>query len=177
MTFNDQRGLSLVEILIAAAILGLGLAGVMTVVPVASYGVQEGSQLSTATFLAQQRIEQARRATWRSTGSLPPVDCLGLSASPTAAPTPTGATCNGSTAATFRDEAPSFPLPDKVPGYEQQYTRTVRITDCGTGAGCTGVVSDAMRLVTVTVSYRPMTGAGLSSGGKTVSIEWVATRQ
>jgi type II secretory pathway pseudopilin PulG len=173
MTFNNERGLSLVEILIAAAMLAVGLAGLMTVVPVASYGVQEGNQLSTATFLAQQRIEQARRATWRSTGSLPPVDCLGMSASATAAPAPAGATCNGSTAATFPDEGPSL---TPITGYPQ-YSRTVRITDCGAGAGCTGVVSDAMRLVTVTVTYRPMTGAGLSSGDKTVRIEWVAARQ
>ena len=170
MSVHNARGMSLVEILIAAGIIGIGLAGLMSVVPMASYGVQEGAQLSTATLLTQQGIEQARRASWMAT---PAVDCLGLSASSTAAPTPTGATCNGSTSVTFPDEGPSL---TPIPGFPQ-YARITRITDCAAGPGCTGVVSGAMRLVSVSVTYQPMTGIGVSSSGKTVTVEWVVAQR
>jgi len=45
------------------------------------------------------------------------------------------------------------------------YTRTVRITSCGVGAGCNGIVNNDLRQVEVTVTYRPMTGIGLSAAG------------
>ena len=50
-----------------------------------------------------------------------------------------------------------------------QFTRTVRITDCGTGAGCGGVVHAGLRQVTVTVSYQPLTGQGQAAAGTTKS--------
>ena len=86
---RDQRGITVAEVLIAAAILALGLAALMSVVPVASYAVQDGNQTSTATFLAQQRLEQVRNATWDAI-----TDCVGLSpnASSPPAPSPAG-TC------------------------------------------------------------------------------------
>src|SRR3989442_7287448 len=37
----NERGLTLVEVLVAAAIIGIGLVGLMTVVPVSSFGVRE----------------------------------------------------------------------------------------------------------------------------------------
>ena len=163
---NDQ-GISLVEVLIAAGIIGVGLAGLMTVVPVASFGMQEGNQLSTATLLAQQRIEQVRQAAWTAS---PAKDCLGLSASPTAPPqAASGVDCDGAVATTFPDEASITGYPD--------YTRTTRIRDCGVGSGCTGVVNAAMRLVTVSVTYRPMTATGVSATGTTVSIDWVVAQR
>src|SRR2546427_12100514 len=72
----NERGLTLAEILVAIAIIGLGLIGLAVVIPVSSYGVQEGNQLSTATFLGEQMVERARAAAWTST---PAVDCLGVS--------------------------------------------------------------------------------------------------
>ena len=70
----NERGITVAEVLIAAAILGLGLAALMTVVPVASYAIQDGNQTSTATYLAQQRLEQVRNARWTAVA-----DCVGLS--------------------------------------------------------------------------------------------------
>lgn len=159
---RDERGLTLAEILVAIAVIGIGLVGLAVVVPVASYGVQEGSQLSTATFLAEQRIEQARNAAWTTA---PVNDCLGVSAGDAA---PTGV-CGGANIATFADEAP-------VPGFAQ-YSRTTRITDCGAGAGCAGVVHAALRLVTVTVTYRPLTAAGASPNDKTVTLSWLVAQR
>ncbi len=60
----DQAGMSLAEILIACVIIAIGLVGLLSAVPTASYGIQEGRQLSTAAFLANQRLEQVRTDEW-----------------------------------------------------------------------------------------------------------------
>jgi prepilin-type N-terminal cleavage/methylation domain-containing protein len=161
---TNERGLTLAEILVAVAIIGLGLVGLAVVIPVSSYGVQEGNQLSTATFLAEQMIERARAATWTSA---PAVDCLGVGTA--AAPVPTGATCNGVATTQFPDEA-------NVTGYTR-YARVMRVTDCATTT-CAGVANPAgMRLVTVTVTYTPLTAAGASPNPKTVRLEWLVAQK
>lgn len=167
MILMNERGLTLAEILVAVAIIGLGLVGLAVVIPVSSYGVQEGNQLSTATFLAEQMIERARAAAWTTT---PAVDCLGVGTG--AAPVPTGATCTTSgtpTATQFPDEA-------NVSGYSR-YARIVRVTDCSTTT-CAGVANPVgMRLVTVTVTYTPLTAAGQSPTPKTVRLEWLVAQK
>ena len=115
---RNPRGITLAEVLIASAILAVGLAALMSIVPVASYGVQDGNQTTTATFLAQQRLEQVRNATWDAT-----TDCVGLSPNAASAPAPSPAGTCGATAVTYSDEA-------AVTGFAQ-YGRSVRITDCG----------------------------------------------
>jgi prepilin-type N-terminal cleavage/methylation domain-containing protein len=162
---GNDRGLTLAEILIAVAILGLGLVGLAAVIPGSTFAVQEGNQLSTATFLAEQRIERARAATW--TG-LPATDCLGVSTG-NAAPVPTGATCNGAATTQFPDEA-------SVAGYPA-YSRIVRVTDCGVTACVPGVTDPRMRLVTVTVTYGGLTAAGQSPVDSTVSLQWLVARK
>ena len=142
----DQRGVTLVEILIAVGIIGVGLVALSSAIPIAAYGIQEGNQLSTATFLANQRLEQVRNAQWRAT---PAVDTLGLSASETTAPVDAGGN------PTFADESPLDPP-------YNGYTRTVRITNCGVSPGCSGVVTTGLRQATVTVGYHPMTGIGVA---------------
>src|SRR5262249_40371885 len=149
--WSDDSGMSLVEVMIAVAIIGVGLLALSSAIPIAAYGIQEGNQLSTATFLANQRMEQVRYATWQAS---PATDKLGVAASSTAAPLGDGG------ATTFPDESP---LASPYAGY----SRTVRITDCGVGAGCGGVVDSSLRQVTITVSYRPMTGVGVAASGTT----------
>ena len=168
----NERGLTLAEILVAIAIIGLGLVGLAVVIPVSSYGVQEGNQLSTATFLAEQMIERARAAAWTSS---PAVDCLGVSTG-NAAPVPTGATCVGAgtpTATQFPDETT---VGVGVSGYPQ-YTRIVRVQNCG-ATPCAGVTNAGMRMVSVTVTYTPLTAAGgQSSGPKTVRLDWLVSQK
>jgi prepilin-type N-terminal cleavage/methylation domain-containing protein len=158
----DQRGMTLPEILVAIAIIMIALVALAAGIPIASYGIQEGSQLTTATFLANQRIEQVKATGWTQ---MPAVDNLGISASATAAPQ------NG-VITTFPDETP-------VAAPYTQYTREVRIVDCGIGAGCGGIVDAGLRQVTVTVSYLPMTGVGVASSGSTKSaiVTMVVTRR
>jgi prepilin-type N-terminal cleavage/methylation domain-containing protein len=57
---HHEGGLTLVEILVAVAVVGVALVGLGIVIPVSSYGVQDASQLSTATFLAEQMMERVR---------------------------------------------------------------------------------------------------------------------
>ena len=144
--------MTLVEVLLATAIIGIGLAALAAAIPMAAYGIHEGSTLSTATFLANQRLEQIRSAVWEQ--GTPCADKIGVSASATVAPT---STCPGA-AVTFADE-PSLPAP------YASYARTTRIASCGAGAGCNGIVHGDLRQVTVTVTYQPMTGTGMSPTG------------
>jgi prepilin-type N-terminal cleavage/methylation domain-containing protein len=162
----NQRGMTLVEVLLAAALIGIGMTALASSIPIAAYGIHEGSSLSTATFLANQRLEQVRNATWQE--ATPCVDNVGVSASASAAPV---STCTGA-AVTFPDEAA---LASPYAGY----ARTTRITSCGVGAGCNGIVDAELRQVTVTVSYRPMTGTGMSATGtaKTTTVSMYRTKR
>jgi prepilin-type N-terminal cleavage/methylation domain-containing protein len=181
---RDERGLTLAEILVAIAIIGLGLIGLAVVIPISSYGVQEGSQLSTAAFLAEQRIEQVRNAGWTGT---PANDCLGLSPGGAGAPAvQPGATCDkpmtdataalGPPPTTFADEA-AVKSASNATGFPG-YARTTRIIDCTAGgAQCMGVSSPSLRLVRVSVSFTPLTGAGVGTAPKTVTVEWLVARR
>ena len=164
---SNQRGITVAEVLIAAAVLAIGLAGVISVVPVASYGVQDGNQTSTATYLARQRLEQVRNAAWTDA-----TDCVGLSATATSAPVASPAGSCGATVTTFPDEA-------TLPGFGQ-YARTVRAVDCGVPGNvlvCGNITSAAMRLVTVTVTYRPISAAGGSNVNTSVMVEWLVAQR
>ena len=164
----NERGLSLVEILVASTIISIGLVGVMTVVPISSYGLQEGKQRSTATFLAEQRLEAVRNATWTAN---PASDCLGLSPSSSDAPTSTTCPGHAGTFTTFPDEA-------SVPGFTD-YSRTARVTNCGAPPGCGGVTDAGMRLVTVGVTYRPVTAAeGVAPGAaRSVTLDLLVAKR
>lgn len=150
--------MSLAEILIACVIIAVGLVGLLSAVPTASYGIQEGRQLSTATFLANQRLEQVRNANWVQCPADAASDTLGVSASATVAPTVGALT-------TFPDENPiAAPYGD--------YTRTVRITNVQPADACPGGVygpNVGLRQIVVTVSYRASTATGISAAGTTKS--------
>lgn len=157
---RNQRGMTLAEVLMAIAIIGIGLAALASAIPLSNYGIQEGNQLSTATFLANQRLEQVRNATWTTS---PAADNLGVSASSTSAPQSGGTT-------TFPDES-------QVAAPYTQYSRQVRITDCGVGAGCTLIVSSELRQVTVTVTYRPLTGVGQAPATKSAVVTMLIAKR
>ena len=142
--FDDRRGITLVEVLVAVGIITVGLSALLAAVPFASYSTREGYQLSTATFLANERLEQVRNARWQSQPR--PVDELGVSPAPTSAPESDATT-------TFADEA-------ALPAPYGDYARAVRIIDCGAGGGCSGIAKADLRQVTITVTYRPMNGVG-----------------
>jgi hypothetical protein len=87
----------LIEVAIAVAVVALGLTAFASGVPTAAMAVSEGAQLSTATFLAVARLDEARRIAWSGGSGL---DSVGLA---------------------FPDEAA---LPDPYAGYARE-VRTI----------------------------------------------------
>jgi prepilin-type N-terminal cleavage/methylation domain-containing protein len=162
---RGERGSTLVEILVALAVIGVVLAGLAIVVPVSIYGIQEGQQLSAATFLAEQMMERARAAAWSDS---PPMDCLGLSTGDTP-PVPAGATCHGATSTQFPDETSG------ISAYPH-YRRSVRVFNCAPSA-CAGATTAAMRRVEVTVAYTPLTSVGISPSAKAVRLDWLVAQK
>jgi prepilin-type N-terminal cleavage/methylation domain-containing protein len=135
-----ESGFTLAEILVACAIISVGLVAVAMGFGMGVDGVEAGRQQSTALFLAEQRIEQARDLAARTpnlasliTANLPASEAYG---------TITG--------------APS-------------YRRTTTITN-NPGA-VTG------KRVDVTVFYRPVTGRGVLTTERQVTLSiFLATR-
>lgn len=155
-----DRGMTLAEVLAAAGVIATGLVALASAVPVAWHAVADAGQTSAAFFLANARLEEARRAAWRST---PPEDALGVSPTPSLPPRSDGAT-------TFADE------PER--GGLGGFTRQMRITDCGSGAGCAGVLSADLRQVTVRVFYRSAgPGSAPSAAQREVMLTTLVTRR
>lgn len=161
---SSERGMTLAEVLIALPIITIGLLALLSAIPLSTYATQEGSQVSTATFLANQRLDQVRTAQWMATCPAT-VDNLGVSSPSTAAPK------DGAAVTTFADENP-------VAAPYTAYTRQVRIEDsipsttvCNVATGAiTGTYG--LRTVTVTVTYRPLSATGTSavSGSRSVTV-------
>ena len=172
---DDQRGMTLAEVLVALPIIMIGLIALLSAIPLSTYATQDGSQTSTATFLANQRLEQVRNAQWFATcnvdvatglvipGAALTTDPVGLSPPSTSAPK------DPSNAVTFADESPmSSPY--------ARYSRQVRIADsvaaaptCDAAGNLSGT---GVRQVTVTVTYTPLsaTGKNAVSGPRSVSV-------
>jgi len=180
---DNERGFSLTELLVAAALIAIGFVALLRVVPLAAAGLQQGNQQSTATQVAQQRLEQAHAAVWTA---LPATDCLGVS-NGNAAPVPSGAACTAAISETY-DAGTNVTFPDEnaVAGYPG-YARTTRITDCGAVA-CSGLVypvtvypgqapTAAPRLITVTVTYEGSGSPGATSRTRTVRLEWLVAQR
>ncbi len=142
--FRDDKGMTLAEVLIAAGIVTFGLVALIGVMPLSTSQIKEASLKTTATFLAQQRLEQIKNARW---SLMNPPDTLG------------GGGSNGDAAvAEWPDEAAVASYP--------QFQRQVRIRDCSIDPGCgipVNATASTLRQVTVTVSFSPMTGVGMFS--------------
>ena len=199
MMLRDSRGFTLPEVLLTVFIIGIGIAAIMSVIPVGAYGVQEGKQLSTATFLADQKLEQIRSLPWVNppTGfpdTAPPAnDCLGLSPNATSAPTVPGPNTpcfDQATGATLAAVGAALPaLADEnataIAGFNG-YSRQVRIFACPPpapfvctppAAGGPDLADADMRLVTVTVTYTPLTAQGVSPVQKPVTVTMVIAKR
>jgi prepilin-type N-terminal cleavage/methylation domain-containing protein len=155
---RDQRGFTVAELLAASVVIGIALLALLQTIPISAYGIQEGSQQSTAVFLANERMEQVMNAQWIGIPLTNPVDTLGVSASATVAPV-----SEVTAVTTFPDENP-------MAGLYAGYTRQVRISNCNVAPGCGGLQKLDMRQATVTVSYAPMTAVGGPAAGATKSV-------
>lgn len=175
-----QDGMTLIEILIALVIIGIGLVAVAAVIPLSSYGIQEGNQMSTAIFLAEQRLEQVRGLQWTGPPTPTTVDCLGTSANLALGyPDSSGAWAAAGSAPSGFASCTSPPnLADQTPASNslappyRNYARQIRIQDCASNA-CFAGSDNTLRLVTVRVSYVPLQGVGGGGSGSTTPPHFV----
>lgn len=66
----DQRGITMVELMVAMVLMAIALLALAASFPYALYGVMLGGFQTTATFLAQEAIERTRAAEYGSIASL-----------------------------------------------------------------------------------------------------------
>jgi prepilin-type N-terminal cleavage/methylation domain-containing protein len=59
-TAADQQGVTLAEVLVATALLAIGMVAVLSAMSIGLGGVESSRRVSTALFLAEQRLEQVR---------------------------------------------------------------------------------------------------------------------
>jgi len=174
----SDGGFTLAEVLLAAVIITIAFVALLSAIPYSSASVQSGNQTSTATFLANQKLEEAKNMSWTAT---PSNDCLGISAGGGAAPSvPGGKTCTlngvvlgaGTALPWAADEAATA-----IPNFSG-YSRSVRITDCtASPALCTGIADAAVRLVTVSVTFRPMATSSTAAAPKTVTVSMLVAER
>ena len=70
MRRRDQRGVSMVELMVAMILMGVALLALAASFPYAMYGVVASGFQTTATLLAQEAIERAKAADYGSIASL-----------------------------------------------------------------------------------------------------------
>ena len=145
---REESGFTLVEILVAVAILMIGLVAVMQWFPLGTAGVESGRRQSTGVFLAEQKIEQIKA--WALSTCTGPPGCAVQQGFATVIKP--GGTC-ANAGNPCADDA--F---NAIPGYPE-YQRTVTIN-----LGPTGTT----RLVRVQVQYRRVTGGAVLAGGQQV---------
>jgi prepilin-type N-terminal cleavage/methylation domain-containing protein len=174
---RGDAGFTLPEVLLAAFIISVAFVTLLSVIPYSTAAVQSGNQMSTATFLADQKLEEAKHVPWISS---PDNDCLGYSVGNNAPTVSPGKTCTlGGVVMN-----PGQPLPWAVDQSETAipnfngYSRNVRIVDCGAGAGCSGIVDAALRQVTVSVTYSPgVSTSSTATSPKTVSVSMLIAQR
>lgn len=157
---RDTAGMTLVEVIIALGIIMVGLLALVATMPLSTSTIAESNLKTTATFLAQQRLEQIKNAQW----------CLTCGAAVGAVDTLGGGNSNSGAAVTqWPDEAYNSIVvaSGNTNASYPRFRREVRITDCSI-ASCSGIATatasaNTLRQVTVTVFFLGMTGPGTAS--------------
>jgi prepilin-type N-terminal cleavage/methylation domain-containing protein len=131
-----EAGFTLAEILVACAIISVGLVAVATGFGFGVDGVEAGRQQSTAVFLAEQQIERAKALAMRQTGLVQLV---------------------------IGTDLPATEAYGTIAGAPPSYRRTTAVTTFNAG-GFNG------KQVDVVVFYRPVTGRGVLTTERSVSL-------
>jgi competence protein ComGC len=157
-TFHDNAGLTVVEVVLALAIIMVGLLALIAAMPLGTSQIGEANVKTTATFLAEQRLEQIKNAKWTTA---PAVDGLGG-----------GGSDGGAAVAQWPDEgygSIAFPGSANCAANDRsggcRFRRQVRIRDCSV-LTCAGIATatatvNTLRQVTVTVFFLPFAGTGV----------------
>lgn len=154
---RDTAGMTVVEVIIAFGVITVGLLALIATMPLAASVIADSNLKTTATFLAQHRLEQIKNAKWTT---VPAVDTLG------------GASSAG-TAGPWADEDYHTIVISSGQGDNASYPRfrrQVRIADCSVVV-CSGIPTgtasiNTLRRVTVTVFFRPLSGTGTASANE-----------
>ncbi len=133
MPWKEETGFLLVEVLVAVALIMIGLVAVMQSYPLGVVGMDTGRRQSTGIFLAEQRLEQIKA--W---------------ASSTAAGQGYASITNGNPSAAACCLAQDY---NSIAGYTL-FRRQVNVTNGPTAN---------TKNIQVQVFYRPLTGNGVSS--------------
>jgi prepilin-type N-terminal cleavage/methylation domain-containing protein len=140
---SGQGGFTLAEILVACAIISVGIMAVAAGFGMGVDGVEAGRQQSTAVFLAEQQIERAKALGMRQTGLVQLV---------------------------IGTELPASEAYGSIPNAPPSYRRTTVITPV-----LAGVFNG--KQVDVVVFYRPVTGRGVLTTERSVSLSiYLASR-
>jgi len=147
--FGDDSGMTVAEVIVALAIIAVGLVALISAMPRSTSLIGESNLKTTGTFLAQQRLEQLKNAAW--TASTP---CPGA----------TAPACDALGGAGSAGDAAVGAWPDETPvASYPRFQRQVRICDCSVAAcnvPCGIVATNQVRRVVVAVSFSRMTGTG-----------------
>ncbi len=149
---RDQFGFTLAEIMVAVAIILVGLVAVLQWFPFGTQGMDTGKRQSTAVFLAEQKLEQIKAFS------------LSAAAGQGFATVTPGNLCF--TAGPCANDGPNaIPPGPPIPGYPE-YSRTVTVQCVVTqpappvvDPGC--AAADTGRLVRVQVGYQRVTTTGV----------------
>lgn len=167
---HSQRGMTLVELMIAMLILAIGLGGLTNVLVVAMAADNRNSKDTSATLLAQMVIEQISAQHPNLSSSIPITDCAGTTWN---IATAGGASPNGTGAALVTDSTSfSYGGIDQTQAYSSiPANYAMQYVDCG-GSGNTGIPTtydvrwnvmtiDANYTRLVTASARPLSATHL----------------
>lgn len=150
---QDDAGMTVAEVIIALGIIMVGLLALIAAMPLSTSQIGEANLKTTATFLAQQRLEQIKNAQWTSA-----TDKLGGN--------------DGSAAVSVAGFADRWPDEDynSITNYPR-FRRQVRIQNCSVAPLCIAGINpptllDTMRQVSVTVSFFPMAGTGMQGASE-----------
>ena len=69
---NNKQGFSLLELIIAIAVLAIGLVGILQIFPIGLKASQRAGMMTKASFLAQNKIEDVKLAGFDAITELPP---------------------------------------------------------------------------------------------------------
>jgi prepilin-type N-terminal cleavage/methylation domain-containing protein len=143
-----ERGFTLAEVMVAVAVLAIGLVAIGAGFQQATSGVATGRGETTAVFLAEQRLEQLKAQ------ALTNFTAAALNAGTTTDYCAGAAACQAT------------PIANST-----LYTRVTTITDVASAAitGCP-VTPLSCKEVRVRVTYRPVTSSGDLSGQRTVDV-------
>lgn len=173
---RGDRGMTFLEVVIAVGVITIGLLALIAAMPAATGQIGEANLKTTATFLAQQRLEQIKNARW----------CAACGTSPPDSPLNTlggEGSHGGEAVAQWPDEAYGTIV---FPGAEScgatarsggcRFRRQVRIRDCSSvqcGDISPAAAVQTLRQVTVTVFFFPLAATGQGQNAIEESVQLV----